>query len=159
MDADHPVDATADPGAVFTYFNEIGIIAQLSSALLAKVLPDGVHPSHFSIINHLVRMGDGKTPLRIAAAMQVTKATMSHSLTVLEKRGFIETRPCAADARSKQVFLTTAGRTFQREAISLVIGTFQQVLGDQDRRIMAEALPGLAAIRRLLDENREVTPG
>ncbi|AKI02547.1 transcriptional regulator, MarR family [Hoeflea sp. IMCC20628] len=163
MDADRPSErslgANADAGKVFAYFNEIGIIAQLSGALLARVLPDGVHPSHFFILNHLVRMGDGKTPLSIAAAMQVTKATMSHSLAVLEKRGFIETRPSATDARSKQVFLTQPGRAFQIEAVSAATLAFQRILGEGDRKIMAESLPGLAAIRKLLDEHRDATPG
>ena len=158
MGADHASDADPSPGGAFAYFNEIGIIAQLSGALLARVLPDGVHPSHFFIINHLVRMGDGKTPMRIAAAMQVTKATMTHSLRVLEKRGFIETRPSRQDARSKLVFLTSEGRAFQRQAIARATQTFQRVLSDDDRKLMAEALPGLAAIRKLLDENRDAMP-
>ncbi len=158
MDADTASEPGSGPKQVFAYFTEIGIIAQLSGALLAKVLPDGVHPSHFSILNHLVRMGDGKTPLRIAGAMQVTKATMSHSLVVLEKRGFIETRPSQTDARSKQVYLTPAGRAFQAEAISAASGAFGRILSEADRKIMVEALPGLAAIRKLLDENRDVTP-
>lgn len=160
MDADlppeGPLGANADAGKVFAYFNEIGIIAQLSGALLARVLPDGVHPSHFFILNHLVRMGDGKTPLSIAAAMQVTKATMSHSLAVLEKRGFIETRPSATDARSKQVFLTQPGRAFQLEAISGVASAFGLILRDEDLTIMRDAMPGLIAIRKLLDENRDI---
>lgn len=141
-------------GDIFSYFNEIGMIAQLSVTLLAKVLPDEVHPSHFFIVNHLVRHGDGKTPVSIAQAMQVTKATMSHSLHVLEKRGFIRTVPCAADARSKQVLLTDAGRAFQAQAIDAAVRTFGNLLSDGDRGIMAEALPGLVAIRRVLDAHR-----
>ena len=69
---------------VFGFFTEIGIINQLSTALFAKSLPNGVHPSHFSILNHLARRGDGTPPLRIASAMQVTKNTMTHSLNVLQ---------------------------------------------------------------------------
>ena len=149
------MDAGGKPGDIFAYFNEIGIIAQLSVTLLSKALPDGVHPSHFFIINHLVRLGDGKTPVSIASAMQVTKATISHSLNVLEKRGFIETQPCTEDARSKQVYLTKAGRAFQAEAIDSVARTFAQFLRDEDLQIMSDALPALVAIRKLLDENRD----
>ena len=41
----------ANAADVFAFFTEMGIITQLATALLAKSLPDGVHPSHFSIIN------------------------------------------------------------------------------------------------------------
>ena len=56
---------------VFGFFNEIGIINQLSTTMLAKCLHDGMHPSHFYILNHLVRLGDGKPPVRIASAMRL----------------------------------------------------------------------------------------
>jgi len=143
------------PGQAFAFFNEIAIIDQLSTTLLGKILPDGVHPSHFSIVVHLVRVGDGKTPGSLASAMQVTKATMSHSLKVLEKRGLIETRQCKIDARSKQVFLTEAGRAFQVEAITAAALTFSRFMREAHIDIMIELLPGLVAIRKLLDENRE----
>ncbi|MEM5471240.1 MarR family transcriptional regulator [Hoeflea sp. AS60] len=121
-------------------------------------MPDGVHPSHFAIVVHLARLGDGKTPRSLASAMQVTKATMSHSLKVLESRGFIETRVCEEDARSKQVFLTGAGRAFQVEAITAAAQTFSRFVRMEHIQIMEEALPGLVAIRKLLDENREPFP-
>jgi DNA-binding MarR family transcriptional regulator len=154
---------TADPdtgtgpvrGTVFAFFNEIGIIAQLSQALLGKVLPDGVHPSHFAIMNHLVRLGDGKPPVRIASAMQVTKATMTHSLAVLERRGLIETRPSAEDARSKLVYLTEAGRSFHAEAIAGANRAFGRIVGEGELETMRQAMPALVEIRKLLDENRD----
>lgn len=153
MTADH--DTGPDRGTVFAFFNEIGIIAQLSQALLGKVLPDGVHPSHFAIMNHLVRLGDGRPPVRIASAMQVTKATMTHSLTVLEKRGLIETRPSAEDARSKLVYLTEAGRSFHAEAIAGANRTFGRIVGERELQTMRDSMPALVEIRKLLDENRD----
>lgn len=154
MTADHDTGTGPDRGTVFAFFNEIGIIAQLSQALLGKVLPDGVHPSHFAIMNHLVRLGDGKPPVRIASAMQVTKATMTHSLAVLEKRGLIETRPSAEDARSKLVYLTEAGRSFHAEAIAGANRAFGRIVGERDLEIMRTAMPALIEIRKLLDDNR-----
>jgi len=150
--------AAYKPGDVHMFFAEVGIINQLCTALIARILPDGVHPSHFAIVIHLVRTGDGQTPVRLAAAMQVTKATMSHSLAVLEKRGFIETRPSETDARSKQVYMTDAGHAFFAEAIDVASRTFMGFLGDTERQIMTDALPGLIAIRKMLDENRHAGP-
>ena len=143
------------PSDAFAYFTEISIIDQLCTSLIGKVLPGGVHPSHFAIIVHLVRRGDGKTPLSIASAMQVTKATMSHSIKVLEKHGFIETAPCESDARSKLVFLTEAGHAFYVDAMNAAARTFGHFLRDEHQKIMAEALPGLVAMRKLLDDNRQ----
>lgn len=149
------MNADNKPGQVFAFFNEIAIIDQLSTSLLGKVLPDGVHPSHFAIIVHLARMGDGKTPGSLASAMQVTKATMSHSLKVLEKRRLIETRPSEMDARSKLVYLTETGQAFQVEAIRAAAQTFGYFMHGEHVQIMIEALPALMTIRKLLDENRE----
>ncbi|WP_081963826.1 MarR family transcriptional regulator [Hoeflea sp. BAL378] len=149
------MNAVYKPGDGYTYFSEVSKICQLCTTLVGKMLPDGVHPSHFAIILHLVRSGDGITPLNLASAMNLSKATISHSIQVLEKRGYIETKPCEHDARSKQVFLTDAGRAFCDEAINAAARTFHHILRDEDRQIMTDALPGLAAIRGLLEANRE----
>jgi DNA-binding MarR family transcriptional regulator len=140
---------------VFAAFNEIGIVNQLATALLAACLPDGVHPSHFSILNHLARLGDGKTPVRIASAMQVTKNTMTHSLKVLEGRGLIEVRANPDDGRGKLVFLTEAGRRFRDEAITRVTERFDAVLTPEIREVLARLQPDLTTLRRHLDDNRD----
>ncbi|MBU4531481.1 MAG: MarR family transcriptional regulator [Hoeflea sp.] len=152
------MNALYKPGDGYIFFSEISKIDQLCTTLVGKMLPDGVHPSHFAIVLHLVRAGDGVTPLSLAGAMNVSKATISHSIQVLEKRGFIETRPCEFDARSKQVFLTTAGRVFCEEAINAAARTFNHILSDHDRQTMTDALPGLATIRKVLEANREPLP-
>ena len=139
---------------VFGFFTEIGIINQLSTAMLAKSLPDGVHPSHFSILNHLARLGDGRPPVRIASAMQVTKNTMTHSLKVLEDRGFIEVRPDPNDGRGKLVFLTSHGRSFREQAIAEVGAMFGRIIGPEQLVQMRQAQPDLALLRKHLDDNR-----
>ncbi|MEO0864689.1 MAG: MarR family transcriptional regulator [Pseudomonadota bacterium] len=145
-------DTTA--AEVFGFFTEIGIINQLSTAMLAKSLPDGVHPSHFSILNHLVRMGDGKPPVRIASAMQVTKNTMTHSLKVLQDRGYITVAPDPEDGRGKLVYLTDAGRVFREQAILDVSAVFEHVIGEDQLRIMRRIGEDLKEMRRHLDDNR-----
>lgn len=139
---------------VFGFFTEIGIINQLSTAMLAKSLPEGVHPSHFSILNHLVRMGDGKPPVRIASAMQVTKNTMTHSLKVLQDRGYITVAPDPNDGRGKLVYLTEAGRTFREQAILNVSAVFGHIIGQDQLGIMRRINYDLKEMRRHLDENR-----
>lgn len=159
MEPDHLTEPNYGPGDAFAYLNEACHTAELSKALVDKCLPDGIHRSHYHIINHLVRHGDGLTPVQITAAMSVTKATISYSLSVLEKRGFISTRPSCRDGRSKKVFLTEPGRAFQKQTIIALTGLFGTFLRKEDIQIMGDALPTLVAIRKLLDENVTVTSG
>jgi len=147
-------DDNNNPAEVFGFFTEIGIIQQLSNAMLAKSLPDGVHPSHFAILNHLSRVGNGRPPARIAAAMQVSKNTMTHSLKVLQDRGYITVSPDPADGRGKLVYLTDTGRTFRDHAIAKVSKVFGHVIGPDQIAIMRRTRDDLAQLRQHLDQNR-----
>lgn len=137
-----------DRPALFQVFNEIGIIGQLSSTLFEAQLPDGILVSHFSVINHLVRLGDGKTPLALARAFQVPKTTMTHTLRGLVKRGWIEMAPNPEDARSKLVLLTDPGRQFCSDAIA--------ALGPDMSRLNARIDLDVAGVLRDLRQLREV---
>jgi DNA-binding MarR family transcriptional regulator len=147
------VQTDANP-QLFEFFNEIGIISQLASAFFSKHLPDGVHVAHFSILNHLVRLGDKRTPVQIAQAFQITKATMTHSLGVLEKHGFIALEPNPGDGRSKLVILTPSGRAFREKAIAAVGPAFAPILAQLDAGDLFSMLPGLRKVRQILDANR-----
>ena len=81
-------DDNLDP--FFALIVEVGIINQISTAFLEARLPDGLLVSHFSVVNHLIRVRDGSTPLELARAFQVPKTSMSHTLAGLEKNGFVE---------------------------------------------------------------------
>lgn len=139
---------------IFTFFNEVGIVSQLSQAYLNRHLPDGLHASHFATLNHLHRIGDGRTPQTIASAMQVTKGTMTHTLGVLESRGFINVRLNPHDGRSKIVFLTDAGRAFRKAAVDGVTGSLASLLPLLDGPALQKAIPTLRTVRRILDEER-----
>jgi DNA-binding MarR family transcriptional regulator len=139
---------------IFAFFNEIGIIAQLSSTLFNRSLPDGLSVAHFSILNHLVRLGDGRTPLQLASAFQVTKATMSHSINVLSRRGLVRVEKHPDDGRSKLVFLTRAGRAFRERAIKQATDSLAGLMGNLDAGAMANMLPRLRAVREVLDRSR-----
>ena len=139
---------------IFGFFNEIGIIAQLSSTLFNRSLPDGLSVAHFSILNHLVRLGDGRTPIQLASAFQVTKATMSHSIDVLSQRGFIRVEKHPDDGRSKLVFLTKPGRAFREKAIEKATGALAGLISELEADALADMLPRLRAVRQVLDRNR-----
>ena len=139
----------------FELFNEIGILEQLARARFEARLPKGVLVSHFSVLNHLVRVADGRTPLELATAFQVPKTTLSHTLGLLEKRGWIEMRPNPEDKRSKRVWLTEAGRTFRAEAIAALAPDMAEIAAAFDPADVEILLPKLQALRRHLDAARD----
>lgn len=139
----------------FRLFNEIGIIGQLSRTLLEARLPPGFVMAQFSVLNHLVRVGDGRTPLAIAQAFQVPKNSMTHSLTVLEREGLIDLRPNPQDGRSKLVFITDAGRAFRENVIAAFAPDIARIAAAFPPDHVARLLPDLERLRKILDADRE----
>ena len=140
---------------IFQFFIEVGIIHQLSAAMLNNRLPEGLHVSHFSVLNHCVRLGDGQTPLALAKAFQVSKGTMTHTLRELVRRGFVFLSPNAEDGRSKLVFLTPEGRAFQKRAMESLVPAMDRLRDQIDVEAVTRMLPDLAALRAVLDNNRD----
>lgn len=139
----------------FGVLNEIGIIEQLSRTLLEARLPEGLIAPHFTVLNHLIRVRDGRTPLELARAFQVPKTSMSHTLAGLERHGLIEMRPNPDDKRSKQVWLTERGRTVRESTIAALGGDLAdiaEVLPPQD---VATIMPVLTRLRIWLDKRRD----
>jgi len=140
---------------VFQFFNEIGILEQLSRAVLEGELPDGLLASHFGVLNHLIRVRDGQTPLVLARAFQVPKTTMTHTLAGLEKRGLVEMRPNPEDGRSKCVWITEAGRDLRDRTIAQIVPRFQPMLAAFPAERIAALVPELAALRAVMDRARD----
>ena len=139
----------------FSLFNEVGIISQLSESLFERRLPEGFLVSHFSVLNHLVRLGDGKTPLDLSRAFQVPKTTMTHTLARLESSGLVRFAPNPKDGRSKCVVLTEAGRAFRDEAIARLAPDLEAIGQAISPERVAALLPLLAEVRRWLDAERD----
>ncbi|MDM7980804.1 MAG: MarR family transcriptional regulator [Rhizobium sp.] len=142
----------------FRLFNEIGIIGQLSRSLLEARLPPGFVAAQFYVLNHLVRVGDGRTPLAIASAFQVPKTSMTHSLAVLEQAGLIEIRKNPGDGRSKLVHITDAGRKFRQDAIDALAPDLKRIAAAVPSDHVARLLPDLEVLRKFLDTDRDASP-
>lgn len=140
---------------VFTLFNEIGIIEQLTRTAFERVLPDGLTQAQFTVLNHCVRLGDGRTPAAIAEALQVTRATMTSTLKKLEAKALVSIVPDEHDGRSKRVFLTEAGRHVRGQAIADVLPVLSRLEGVVSEEDLAELLPRLLHLRQWLDNNRD----
>lgn len=140
---------------LFAVLNEIGIIEQLARALFEARLPPGITVPQFSVVSHLVRVADGRTPLELARAFQVPKTSMTNTLAGLERRGLVETRPNPEDGRSKRVWLTPPGRAFRDEAIAALgpdLAAIDAALGGAR---LAAMLPELSRLRAWLDARRD----
>jgi DNA-binding MarR family transcriptional regulator len=138
----------------FRMFNEIGIISQLSSNRLERVLPEGMSIAQFSLLNHLVRLGGAWAPSRLARAFQVTKGAMTNTLQRLEAQGLIRVVVDPDDARGKLVDITAAGRKMREKCIratGTVMGDIVRLVPSDD---VAAAIPFLEHLRNTLDENR-----
>ncbi|WP_298429937.1 MarR family winged helix-turn-helix transcriptional regulator [uncultured Jannaschia sp.] len=156
---DEPPTETDDPRRVFAIFNEIGIIAQLSRALFEARLPDGVLLPHFTLVNHLVRVRDGQTPLAMARAFQLPKTTVSHMVSVAVRHGWVELRPNPDDGRSKRVWLTDAGRAFRDKAIADLMPELTEVGAALKPQAQENLLRHLTGLRIFLDAQRDPPNG
>jgi len=145
----------SDPGAIFAFFNEISIIQQLSSTRMDAALPDGLITPHFSVLNHLSRVQDGRTPLQIARAFQVPKTSMTNTLATLQRHELVDVKPNPKDARSKLVWITDKGRQVRGETIEKLIPAFATIFESYDLEKMLHTLPTLSEVREILDKARD----
>jgi len=143
------------PGLYFGVLNEIGIIEQLSRTLLEARLPEGLIAPHFTVLNHLIRVQDGRTPLELARAFQVPKTSMSHTLAGLERHGLVEMRPNPGDKRSKQVWLTDEGRALREATIAALAPDLEGVASVLSPQDAATIMPILTRLRIWLDTRRD----
>jgi DNA-binding MarR family transcriptional regulator len=139
----------------FQLFNEIGIVEQLARAMFEARLPEGMLVTHFSVLNHLVRVGDGRTPLTLARAFQTPKTSMTHTLAGLERHGLVAMRPNPKDKRSKCVFITDAGRRFREDAIAALAPDLAEIAEAFPVGEIEPALEKLTALRVWMDARRD----
>ncbi len=146
---------TDDPLA-FEVFNEIGIIDQLASAMLASVMPAGMTQAQFTVLNHFVRLSVvEKSPADLANAFQLTRPTMTSTLSRMERAGLVTIRPDPADGRAKLVSLTSEGRSMRENCISALLPLLPLINSVVSNAELSELLPALRKIRVKLDALRD----
>jgi len=142
-----------DPIA-FRVMNEIGIIDQLGRTLFERAMPHGLTVPQFVVLNHFVRLGGDRSPLELARAFQVTKATMSSTLQRLEAKGFIVATPDPEDGRAKRIAITATGRRVRYQAIAAIADDLAEIEKAIGGRKLETALPFLVSLRTFLDRRR-----
>jgi len=138
----------------FGLFNEIAKIDQLARTAMNAKLPDGFLSSHFGVLNHLMNVQDGRTPLELTRVFQVPKTTMTHTLSGLKKHSLVGFRPNPKDGRSKCVWITDAGRDFRGQAIFDLAPEVTKTLSHLSACHVSALFNDLAQIRKSLDEAR-----
>ncbi len=140
---------------LFRFFNEIGIIEQLSRNAFERVMPHGLKISQFSVLNHFVRLGGPRSPLELARSFQVSKGAMTNTLQKLQAKGFVTVEPDPADGRAKLVDITEAGQAAREDAVAAaapLMSEIEALVRDVD---IAAILPQLSHVRELLDSQRD----
>jgi DNA-binding MarR family transcriptional regulator len=124
-------------------FGELFMADQLARNRISKVLPKGMELSHFSVLNHLARINDERTPAQLARSFHVTRGAMTNTLTKLEWAGHVHIRPDWEDARQKFVAISPSGRAARDSAVATVvplIGEVVHALGSERVRALLSVL-------------------
>ena len=124
-------------------FGELFMADQLARNRISKVLPKGMELSHFSVLNHLARLNEERTPAQLARSFHVTRGAMTNTLAKLEWAGHVHIRPDWDDARRKFVAISPSGRAARDAAVQVVaplIGEVVQALGEERVRALVPVL-------------------
>ena len=127
-------------------FGELFMADQLARSRVSKVLPKGMELSHFSVLNHLARINDERTPAQLAKAFHVTRGAMTNTLARLEWAGHVHIRPDWEDARQKFVAISPSGRAARDSAVAAVV----PMIGDVVQAIGADRVRSMLSVLREL---------
>lgn len=145
-----PMPDTADSLAV-ALFSEVFMADQLARNRLSKVLPKGMELSHFSVLNHLARAGEEKSPAQLARLFHVTKGAMTNTLSKLEISGHIHIRPDWDDARRKCIAISPSGRNARDAALAAITPLIDDMVVSIGSDKVRAVLPVLRELRVRLD--------
>ncbi len=136
----------SEDGLAIALFSEIFMADQLARARLAKALPKGMELSHFSVLQHLARSGDERTPAQLAKAFHVTRGAMTNTISKLEWAGYVHVRPDWEDARRKFVAISPSGIKARDAALAAI----EPILNDAIRNIGADKVRDVLPVVREL---------
>jgi len=134
-------------------FAELFMAEQLARARLSKVLPKGMELSHFSVLNHLARMQEERTPAQLAKAFHVTRGAMTNTLTKLEWAGHVHIRPDWDDARRKFVAISPSGRAARDAALQSIAPVIADLAKSLGLERVRAVLPVLRELRSELEKD------
>jgi DNA-binding MarR family transcriptional regulator len=107
-------------------------------------------PAHFLLLRRL-REGDASLH-ELAEAHSVRLPTMSRTVSVLERRGWVERTRAAGDRRTVLAHITDTGRAVLKDAEAVAVGRAAAILRDLDEDEMKQLSDGLRPLYRLIYE-------
>lgn len=128
-------------------FSEVLAADQAIRNRLHRVLPKGMELSHFSVLNHLARAGEEKSPAQLAKMFGVTRGAMTNTLSKLEWAGYVHIRPDWDDARRKMVAISPAGKNARDQALSVIAPLVKDAVADIGSDDVRSVIPVLRALR------------
>ena len=134
-------------------FGELFTADQLARNRISKALPRGMELSHFSVLNHLARVNDERTPAQLARTFHVTRGAMTNTLAKLEWAGHVHIRPDWDDARRKFVAISPSGRAARDAAVASVAPLIAEVVADLGAERVRAVLPVLRELRLRLEND------
>ena len=147
-----------DHELLFTYFNELNIISQLSTGIFERNLVEGLTASQFSVLNWFIRVDDVATPGRLATAFQVTRGAMTNTLKKLVSKGLISVEPDETSGRRKIVKITREGRKVRDDAMKSIYPVLDEFAGAIDLEEIKQQIVAMERVRRYLDDYRYSKP-
>ena len=147
--ADRTPDRSEDIAVAL--FGELFMADQLARNRISKVLPKGMELSHFSVLNHLARLNEERSPAQLAKAFHVTRGAMTNTLARLEWAGHVHIRPDWDDARRKFVAISPSGRSARDAAVQAVVPLIGEVVEALGAERVRTVLPVLRELRARLE--------
>ena len=133
-------------------FSEMFMADQLARNRLSKALPKGMELSHFSVLNHLARVGEEKSPAQLAKSFHVTRGAMTNTLNKLEWAGHVHIRPDWDDARRKFVTISPAGKAARDAALAAITPIISNMVKQIGAENVRNVLPVLREMRKILSD-------
>ena len=132
-------------------FAELFMAEQLARARVSKVLPRGMELSHFSVLNHLARLQDERTPAQLAKAFHVTRGAMTNTLAKLQWAGHVHIRPDWDDARRKFVSISPSGKAARDAALHAIAPLIVELARKLGHERVRAVIPVLRELRAMLE--------
>lgn len=133
-----------------------GLLDRLSAVVRRLPAPGGLSLATAATLNTLERYGPARLG-ELACSENVSQPGMTQLVARLEREGLAERRPDPHDGRAIQVAITAAGqllveqrRAARREQIARHVDAFD----DEQRRILAAALPALERLADIAEQAR-----
>ncbi|MBN1877894.1 MAG: MarR family transcriptional regulator [Anaerolineae bacterium] len=131
-------------------------ICRLNRGIMHNLVSEmGLYQGQPSVLEVLWQE-EGLTHKELTERLHVSPATISNTIKRMEKAGFVERRQDTNDERVSRVYLTSAGRSVQKDVKSLWQAFEKQLLTDfspQEKQLLQTFL--LRLYRNLLDLDHE----